>query len=773
MKSNANQGKSNKKSKSAGTGKRKPYKKPEEKEDFFGHWRHRLFNPDYPSYIFDSPIKLNIAKLVTIIPIIAALLSILNIFDYELAVIGPFESEADSASEIHICCGEKKTLSLEASDIGGSLPIPLELALNSLEIYGIGLSFSPEKIRIGETSKMTISVNESANPGRFPLTILGVGPLLQRENVHIDLCIEPKPHRYFSISSNPSTVYASFSMNNYTNIRVEGQGGYDDEVSLRAMDAPEGVNISFSRPIMRINARDRTNNSTCIIRIAENVIAKNYNIHIHGNGINGTNCTTNFSLIVESCERKKFNILARNDSISIGGGESASIPIIIKGNDGYSADIKLSSPTVIDGVTVSFDPIICKINESNPESISLARIDVDDNADAIKQAIRIIGKGNDSQKDEDEIVLSIDKKTEFHILMNSQSELVPGSSISVPVKISAPSEYTGVVHMNATSSSPLIAKLSSSDIEFRGGASNELPHNLEVNISILGDAMPGSDYDLTVSGYDKDDKPVYCSIMTLRVVPPSFNVDISPDQIEAKPLGNKDVIITIEQGNNGYTGEIRLSHDSYEGIDVEFNPTIVSLSPDVKTNISTATIKFNENYKMNIDKININCNGVCGIEKTLPLDLKNPSYLLEEMYVGDYKISDITGAYESGDGKYIDINLNPYDYMIKLSFEELNKKDINERTRLVIDGKLVNLAHRIDRMQFFVRNCSVEPGKAGEWIILGNPIDVRNMQEEQPIHETILIDDISKLMCSNELELKCEKIYPNDVKFSLDKASIE
>lgn len=254
---------------------------------------------------------------------------------------------AQGASDISIITitslnGFKKTVDLMVSDV----PLGATAILNPEQV-------TPPADGI-ETSTLTVSVDLSATPGTYFLTVTGTSNSRQH-STEVILEIVELPPPDFSIEANPAALTIEQGGSDTSTIAVTSINGFNQAVDLAVTSTPiAGVTASLD-PVQVTPPVDGSIISTLEIDVDLSAVSGSYTLTVTGTSgalQHGVEVDLEVTLLPPSPD---FSIEASPLSLQIQQGGSGTSTITVTSLNGFNLPVDLSVTSVIQGVTATLD----------------------------------------------------------------------------------------------------------------------------------------------------------------------------------------------------------------------------------------------------------------------------------------------------------------------------------------------------------------------------------------------------------------------------------
>ncbi|GBC91637.1 hypothetical protein HRbin15_00091 [bacterium HR15] len=113
---------------------------------------------------------------------------------------------------------------------------------------GVSASFTPSSLAPGQNSAtLTLQATAQAVPGTYQLTMVGTASFTRTARLTLEVRVPPD----FLIALNPSSVSVAQGGTTTVRVAISAVGGFNDAVSLSAMNLPPGVSASFNPSTIR------------------------------------------------------------------------------------------------------------------------------------------------------------------------------------------------------------------------------------------------------------------------------------------------------------------------------------------------------------------------------------------------------------------------------------------------------------------------------------------------------------------------------------------
>jgi uncharacterized membrane protein len=218
----------------------------------------------------------------------------------------------------------------------------VQLAISGLPA-GVSASFSPNPATVGNNSNLTLVATSSAIPGMYPVTISAVSGTVKSSTVTTLTVSSPSFMLYTFGSTNVGQGTSTTST-----LEIQGQNSFSGSVKLSVSGLPGGVTVSFSpNPVTSSNYYNVVMTTTA----SSTAASGQYLATVTGTSGSLT-ASSQFDVIVSP---PSFTLQAQPSTLIV-PGSSATIPIYIHPQNGFTGSVTLAASGLPGGVTASFSP---------------------------------------------------------------------------------------------------------------------------------------------------------------------------------------------------------------------------------------------------------------------------------------------------------------------------------------------------------------------------------------------------------------------------------
>jgi uncharacterized membrane protein len=445
---------------------------------------------------------------------------------------------------------------------------------------GVTATLSPEQVTPPAdgtaTSTLTVSVDISATPGTYILTVNGTSKSRQH-SVDITLeIIELPPPPHFSIEVNPASLTIAQGSSDTSTIIVTSLNGFESAVTLSVSGAPAGVTTAFSvNPVTP--PADGTAISTLTIDVGTTVTPNTYSLTITGTSGDLSHTAVLSLTVTELPLEPDFEISAFPDSLTIIRGESDTSTITVTSLHGFSSAVTLSVSGVPSGVTTSFDvnPVTPPVDGTATSTLTVS---VDVLAEPGDYTLTVTGTSGTLTRTVD-ISLTVSLPPDFSISAFPTSlTIVQGGSGTSTITVSSLNGFNSPVDLSVSGvPSGVTATLNPTQVTPPPDGSETATLTVQVDVT----AAP-STYILTITGTSGTLEHSEDVTLEVTELPPTpdFAISASPTSLTIAQGDSATSTITVTS-LNGFSDAVDLTVSGEPtGVTATLDPTQVTPLPD-------------------------------------------------------------------------------------------------------------------------------------------------------------------------------------------------
>ena len=345
---------------------------------------------------------------------------------------------AVGSNTVSVAAGGSTTVTVTISR-GGGLPGDVTLQLEGVPT-GVAIAFAPQALSGSVTSStMTITVDRTAAPGRYLMTVRATSQRVDEVGAQIWLDITAAPD--YSLKAARDTLTVVQGGSGQLDVGLTRTGGFSGAVTLSLGSVPGGATATFApNPV----TADR---STLTLSVPASVPPGKSTVTVGGAAEGLPERTTTFVLDVVDASAPGFTLSVTPMALTaVTGGAGVSATVRVRRTGGFTGAVSLESRGQPAGLTWSCTP--------NPVRDSVATITyvAAVNATGGTYTVSLVGTATGYPTRQVDLQLTVQETPGFWVTLSSSSiTSAPGAAPqTVNVQITRTGGFADTVHLSMT-----------------------------------------------------------------------------------------------------------------------------------------------------------------------------------------------------------------------------------------------------------------------------------------------------------------------------------